>query len=59
VIEDRLYTISQNVLAAWSLPDLEAQGTLVFDDLYLDWYHYGVLPVEDGTASEGSEGKAP
>ena len=59
VIEDRLYTISQNVLAAWSLPDLGAQGTLIFDDLYLDWYHYGVLPVEEGTASEGSEGKAP
>jgi inhibitor of cysteine peptidase len=55
VIEDSLYTISCNVLAAWSLSDLEAQGKLFYDDLFLDWYQYGGVPVE-GESSEGASG---
>lgn len=55
VIEDSLYTISCNVLAAWSLSDLEAQGKLFYDDLFLDWYQYGGVPV-GGEGSEGASG---
>jgi uncharacterized secreted protein with C-terminal beta-propeller domain len=58
VIEDSLYTISCNVLAAWSLSDLEAQGKLFYDDLFLDWYQYGGVLVEGGGSEGASGGKA-